>query len=81
LHCDARAEGGAVSEGAAVRSRSVRGHRGGLLFLFANGFLEFGGAEGVVEPGGEDDEEDDQKGDDVGARSFGGSGHGEAKGS
>jgi hypothetical protein len=46
------------------------------LFLFANGFLEFGGIEGVVEPGGEDEEEDDQKGDDVGARSFGGSGHG-----
>jgi hypothetical protein len=32
----------------------------------------------VVEPGGEDEEEDDQKGDDVGARSFWGGGHGGA---
>ncbi len=48
------------------------------MFLFTNGFLEFGGVEGVVEPGGEDEEEDDQKGDDVGARSFWGGGHGGA---
>ncbi len=49
----------------------MRGHWGGLLFLFANGFLDFGGIEGVVKPGGEDEEHDHQDGDNVRAGAFG----------